>query len=113
MKKITFLILFCLVPVVCLAQDTVTQASPEWSGQTNAALEENKNLTECEKAGGNVVQIEECDGSKSDWCIISAKEQCYADQVKDGHCTAGHYDEELKGIVGISPKVLCDSRDSQ
>ncbi|HPB67398.1 MAG TPA: hypothetical protein PLT76_08285 [Candidatus Omnitrophota bacterium] len=69
--------------------------------------------SECEKAKGKIIRLEECDGSRSDWCILSEKEQCYADQVKEGRCTAGEYSEELKGIVGITPKVLCDTSDGQ
>ncbi len=69
--------------------------------------------TECEKAKGEIVKIKECDGSESEWCVISEKEQCYADQVKNGRCTAGKYSEKYKGIVGISPRVLCDNFDGQ
>lgn len=69
--------------------------------------------SECEKAKGETIKIEECDGSQSDWCVISGKEQCYADQVKEGRCIVGEYSEELKGIVGITPKVLCDTSDGQ
>ena len=63
---------------------------------------------ECKKASGKIVLSKECDGTVSAWCVISEKEQCYADQVKNGHCTAGQYDENTKSIVGISPRVLCD-----
>lgn len=65
-------------------------------------------VDECTRAGGKISQITECDGSQSDWCEISEQEQCYADQVKEGRCAQGEYDEELGGIVGITPKVLCD-----
>lgn len=63
---------------------------------------------ECLRAGGKTKKIKECDGSESLWCDISPREACYADQVIAGHCTAGHYSEELKGITGITPRVLCD-----
>ena len=69
-------------------------------------------LTECEKAGGKIVKIKECDGSEGDWCVISEKEQCYTDQVENGRCTVGKYSEELKGILGITPRVLCDAAES-
>ncbi|MHB0995653.1 MAG: hypothetical protein ACYC2I_04710 [Elusimicrobiales bacterium] len=63
---------------------------------------------ECLRAGGKAKTIKECDGSESLWCDISPREACYADQVIAGRCTAGHYSEELKGITGITPRVLCD-----
>lgn len=63
----------------------------------------------CRRAGGKARKVRECDGSESLWCDISAREACYADQVVNGRCTAGEYSEELKGIVGITPRVLCDS----
>jgi len=65
--------------------------------------------SECEKSGGRIEPKPECDGSSSQWCLISDREQCYADQVKDGKCTVGTYDESAGGIVGITPKVLCDN----
>lgn len=63
---------------------------------------------ECLRAGGKTRTIKECDGSDSLWCDISPREACYADQVAGGRCTAGQYSEELKGITGITPRVLCD-----
>ncbi len=60
--------------------------------------DEGQDLSECEKAGGKITRIKECDNSESDWCIISEKEGCYADQVKNGRCA----------VVNISPRVLCD-----
>jgi len=75
----------------------------------NDAPSHNKNLSECQKAGGRLTKTRECDGSESVWCFISEKEECYADQVSKGKCTVGEYSEELRGIVGISPRVLCDS----
>ena len=62
----------------------------------------------CKEAGGQITFIEECDGSRNLWCVISEKEQCYADQVKEGRCAEGTYSEELGGIVGITPRVLCE-----
>jgi hypothetical protein len=62
----------------------------------------------CRRAGGTAKRIKECDGSESLWCDLSPREACYADQVVNGRCTAGKYSEELKGIVGITPRVLCD-----
>lgn len=64
--------------------------------------------SECEKAGGVSFSIKECDGSESEWCKISEEEQCYSDQVKSGKCIVGEYDEELGGIVGVTPRVVCD-----
>ena len=55
-------------------------------------------ISECEKAGGILTKIKECDNSESDWCAIPENEECYADQVKDGRCT----------VVNLSPRVLCD-----
>ena len=63
---------------------------------------------ECLRSGGKTRTIKECDGSEGLWCDLSAREACYADQVVDGRCTAGQYSEELKGITGITPRVLCD-----
>jgi len=74
----------------------------------DSTVDKKQDLSDCEKAGGKLTKVKECDNSESDWCTISEKEQCYVDQVKDGKCTVGQYSEELKGIVGISPRVLCD-----
>ena len=85
--KIGFaVIMLCLVFAAAKAQETFK--------------DENKDVSECEKAGGKLTKIKECDNSESDWCIISEKEECYADQVKDGKCT----------VVNISPRVLCDKQ---
>jgi len=91
-KKLSFavLVFLCALPFISRAQ----------SG---------KEVSECEKAGGTLTVIKECDGSESLWCTISEREQCYADQVADGKCTVGEYSEELKGIVGVTPRVLCDN----
>jgi len=72
-----------------------------------------KKVSECEKARGSIITRTECDGSESPWCVISKKEECYADQVKNGHCTVGHYDETARGVVGITPRVLCDGEKNQ
>lgn len=93
------LILSLALPVFfCYAQEAVLYNEPA----------DEQLSSECEQAHGVLVTIEECDGSQSLWCMISEKEQCYADQVKDGHCTVGEYSEELHGIVGVTPRVLCD-----
>jgi len=76
--------------------------------KSGAKLKKEEMLSECEIAGGYIKMDEECNGEKSEWCVISKKEQCYADQVVNGRCSVGEYSEELKGIVGISPRVLCD-----
>lgn len=73
-----------------------------------ACAQQDKDVSECAKAGGKLITIKECDGSESLWCVISEREQCYADQVENGKCTVGEYSEELKGIVGVTPRVLCD-----
>ena len=67
-------------------------------------------VVECTKAGGTVFKLKECDGSISKWCKISEKEQCYADQVRDGQCSVGRYDEAIGAIVGVTPRVLCDNK---
>lgn len=56
-------------------------------------------LNECEKAGGQLSEKEECDNSKSAWCVISSEEECYADALIDGKCP----------VTQPSPKVLCDN----
>lgn len=104
---IGFLSIFALV---CFAEDLVTKDSPDNKKQAARTVIENKNLSECEKAGGKPTKITECDGSESVWCVISKKEECYADQVSNGKCAVGEYSEELQGIVGISPRVLCDKQ---
>jgi len=68
----------------------------------------NQSDNDCTRAGGYLFEIEECDGSKSPWCEISEKEQCYLDKVIDGRCSEGVWSEEYQAIVGITPKVLCD-----
>ena len=108
MKKIILISFLLVFSSVCFAQDAVTKASPQYKEQITQTAIDQENLSECEKAGGKLTKVKECDGSESDWCVISEKEQCYADQVKDGKCTVGKYSEELKAIVGISPRVLCD-----
>lgn len=67
-----------------------------------------RNITACARAGGLLKNIKECDGSDSDWCIISEREQCYASQIGNGRCTAGYYSEEHDAISGITPRVICD-----
>ncbi|MFH1458507.1 MAG: hypothetical protein ABIG31_04995 [Candidatus Omnitrophota bacterium] len=101
-------ILLLALPLVCFGQDAITKASPQYEDPTEETAIEKEPLSECEKAGGQLTKIKECDDSESDWCVISEREQCYADQVKDGRCTKGEYSEELGGIVGIAPRVLCD-----
>lgn len=70
-------------------------------------------LSECEKAGGKLTTIQECDGSKSDWCILSEKIHCYADLVKDGQCDVEFsekwYQETGEGMIGpgSGPRILC------
>ena len=70
-----------------------------------------RNITECTKAGGMLKNIKECDGSDSDWCFISKTEQCYAHQVRSGKCSVGEYSQEFDAIIGITPRVLCDSEE--
>jgi hypothetical protein len=81
------------------------------TGCSNAPKQGNKNkknvikqqvniqndLEECEKAGGKIDKINECDGSKSDWCSFG----CYADLVINGICPK----------TATSPRVLCDKKD--
>lgn len=67
-------------------------------------------LKECIKAGGKMIRVQECDGSENEWCVISEKEYCYVEQVKNGRCAVGQYSKEAGGMIGIPPKVVCDSR---
>ena len=70
-----------------------------------------RSIAQCAKAGGMLKNIKECDGSDSDWCIISETEQCYGHQVSNGKCVAGEYSEDRDAITGITPRVVCDSLD--
>lgn len=54
----------------------------------------------CEKSGGKIIGIKECDGSISYACSLPGGQMCYGEDLKDGKCTAG-----------FSPKVLCDKMD--
>jgi len=89
----------------CSERYAAPQLPPGPAGEVPAAAGP---ADECLRAGGRAKTIKECDGSESLWCDISAREACYADQVAGGRCTAGEYSEELKGVVGITPRVLCD-----
>jgi hypothetical protein len=52
----------------------------------------------CEKSGGAVSNITECNGEISQICTFPSGQSCYVENVKDGKC------------IGIfSPKVLCDT----
>ncbi len=105
MKIKSILVLSLLIfPTLFFSYDISYSASSD-NEETIVSLGEGK---ECIEAGGKISMIKECNGSESAWCEISEKEQCYADRVRGGHCTVGRYDEEAKGIVGFTPKVLCD-----
>ncbi|MFH0855594.1 MAG: hypothetical protein V1869_03685 [Candidatus Omnitrophota bacterium] len=108
MKKLALTVILLAPFLACFAQDVETNAAVRHKGQITQESVDKNNLSECEKAGGKLTKIKECDGSESSWCVISAKEQCYADQVENGKCSVGKYSEESKAIVGISPRVLCD-----
>lgn len=58
-------------------------------------------LSDCENAGGKLSNIDECDESKSEWCVISPEEKCYADSLTNGKCPQSPQ----------SPRVLCDIED--
>jgi len=92
-----------------LFQKLYQEARENKRGLWKGLREELHNLSECEKAGGKLKKIKECNGSESEWCIISEREECYADQVENGRCTVGEYSQERKAIVGITPRVLCDN----
>jgi len=113
MGKIILIVLLLTLPLFCFAQETSKQMSPQQQEQIIRTEAEGKLLSECEKAGGKLVKITECDNSESDWCTISEREQCYADQVEDGRCTVGEYSQEFGGIIGITPRVICDSENTQ
>ena len=112
MRKTLLLILLLIFPFACFAQGAITSVSPK---AEKAKSKENTKIVvkeysesfvpldegeECKKAGGKIVMVKECDSSESAWCKISEKEQCYADQVKDGKCVVS--------MKKISPRVLCD-----
>lgn len=112
MKNYILFLLLLIFPAACfskeVSQDSAVSSGSNVSSPSNIT-QKIQPLSECEKAGGILSKLQECDGSESDWCNISEREACYADQVKDGKCTAGYYSEELGGVVGISPRVLCDN----
>lgn len=68
------------------------------------------NVSACEQAGGKLTKIEECDGSLADYCQLSDKIHCYADEVVNGTCDVAFSDELYKqtgdGMMG-GPRVLC------
>ena len=66
--------------------------------QQGAYEDEGQKVSECQEAGGKIIKIRECDQSESDWCVISDKEACYADQVQGGKCM----------VTNPPPRVLCD-----
>ncbi len=103
-KLIIFLLFFIVFLSGCVKNDV---AQPQLNPESNNYS--SQQISECENAKGVISIIKECDGSESEWCKISEKEQCYSDQVKNGKCTIGKYDEELGGIVGVTPRVLCDN----
>jgi hypothetical protein len=108
MRTVILLVFLSIFTLVGFAEDKEIKEIRQNINQAEQAVIEQKSLLECVKAGGRLEKSKECDGSEIDWCNISEKEQCYADQVHDGKCTAGKYSEELKAIVGISPRILCD-----
>lgn len=57
-----------------------------------------EDLTECEYYGGEIVEITECDGSKSSVCVFSEDDLCYIEDLVNGSCT--RYPQ---------PKVVCDT----
>lgn len=68
----------------------------------NMVGDQNNELSECEKRGGKLTTMDECDGSKSKWCDIkSGKEGCYADLVGEDGCPEQQ----------LSPRVLCDGEE--
>jgi len=56
-----------------------------------------KEISLCEKNGGKVSDITECNGEINKICTFPDGETCYMENIKDGKC---------EGI--FSPKVLCD-----
>ena len=80
----------------------------------NIITDQQNTLSECEKAGGKLLKIKECNGSESDYCILSEKIHCYADLVKGGKCdvefSEKRYNETGDGMIGrgSGPRVLCD-----
>lgn len=57
-------------------------------------------MSDCEKAGGGIKDIIECDDSVSRVCELSKDEACYVENLIDGKCEGE-----------FSPKVLCDSEE--
>ncbi|HBL18556.1 MAG: hypothetical protein A2X36_09125 [Elusimicrobia bacterium GWA2_69_24] len=79
------------------------------TGPTAAASDPQAGAAACRAARGTLKTIRECDGSKSQWCVVSAREACYADQLKDGKCTVGKYSQDLNAVVGVKPRVICSA----
>ena len=88
--------------------------NPEVQQQNQNVVGSKTELSECEKAGGELQKRKECDGSENDHCILSEKIHCYADLVKNGKCDVEFsekwFNETGDGMVGpgSGPRVWCD-----
>lgn len=83
------------------------------SAPAAAASDPRADAAACRAARGVVKTIKECDGSKSQWCAVSEREACYADQLRDGKCTVGKYSEMLRAVVGVKPRVICNAAEHE
>jgi len=117
MKKAKFIIVLLSVFLItgCTQNAKKQPTNSEKKGDTQNVVGKIKNeLSECEKAGGKLQKMTECDGSENDYCILSEKIHCYADLVKNGKCdvefSEKRYNETGYGMVGpgSGPRVLCD-----
>lgn len=52
----------------------------------------------CEKNGGQLSDVTECDGTTSEVCTFPGGQSCYVEQLDDGKC-----------IGMMTPRVLCDN----
>lgn len=93
-SKYFFILLITIILSACVQKTASTQTPPnkETANQPNTATGQSA----CAQAGGTQSIIRECDGTQSDWCQLSATDQCYADQVENNVCP-----------INVSPRVLC------
>ena len=101
MKKILIVAVLLLLAGGCARDfDSSGNALDEKAGNEDTGKtgqNQNQDSAECEKAGGSIVELEECDGSVSEVCELREGEVCYLENVIDGEC---------RGV--FAPKVLCD-----
>ncbi len=95
-------------------QDIDPEMEPPLNINGHGFTVKNQPGSECQQAGGKLIEITECNGDKSDYCYFSDRIHCYADLVKDGQCqvefSEDWYQSTGYGMIGpgSGPKVLCD-----